>query len=368
MIALLIVVGGFLAFCGLGMTNALVVALGIILAAAGPVLILVLNSRNKVRQYVYGTARVADISPRPTTDGRTARGRLKLVVRATGVNGVTVSTVDPAIPLDKWPDAGADPARPGPQGQPAQARRRLGQGPVAPGRPGVGAPAHRRQRAPLLPGRRRARRHRLPDRRLRAPAAPAGAAHGPAAAVRAARRRPAARRPAHAHRPAPDHGAGHRAGPAVRPGRPDRADEARPATDLPRPDARRRHGSAGTGRRRRAPAGRVGRGAPAAGRFARVRARRPPSRSPSRATSGRVRGAGMGPTVAAEQAGARPQHAAVVTEDTPPMVVRLPSNPVRGGARRRPSPRPRPGTHDRGPGRHRAAARRPGAWRRPRRW
>jgi catechol 2,3-dioxygenase-like lactoylglutathione lyase family enzyme len=61
---------------------------------------------------------------------------------------------------------------------------------------------------------------------------------------------------------------------------------------------------------------------------------------------------GTGDTGAsAEPVGARATHTGVATEDTPPMVVRLPSSPVRGGARRRPSPRPRPGTHDRAPAR-----------------
>ncbi|GAA0734195.1 VOC family protein [Dactylosporangium roseum] len=106
-IGLLIVVGGFLAFCGLGMAEPLVVALGIVLAAVGPVLIAVLNSRNKVRQYVYGQATVDDISPRPTLEGRTARGRIRLTIRATGINGVTVSIHDPAVPLTKWPEPGA---------------------------------------------------------------------------------------------------------------------------------------------------------------------------------------------------------------------------------------------------------------------
>ncbi|UWP81664.1 VOC family protein [Dactylosporangium fulvum] len=89
------------------MADPLVVALGIVLAAVGPVLIAVLNSRNKVRQYVYGQATVDDISPRPTMEGRTARGRVRLTIRATGINGVAVSIHDPAIPLNKWPEPGA---------------------------------------------------------------------------------------------------------------------------------------------------------------------------------------------------------------------------------------------------------------------
>ncbi|WP_344614198.1 VOC family protein [Dactylosporangium salmoneum] len=89
------------------MTNALVVALGVIVAAAGPVMIMVLNSRNKVRLYVQGTALVEDITPRPTSEGRTARGRLELTITATGIPRVTVTGTDPAIPLEKWPERGA---------------------------------------------------------------------------------------------------------------------------------------------------------------------------------------------------------------------------------------------------------------------
>ncbi|MEV6930333.1 VOC family protein [Dactylosporangium sp. NPDC051485] len=100
-------IGSFLAFCGLGMTNNLVIALGVIVAAAGPVMIMVLNSRNKVRLYVQGTAQVEDVTPRPTSEGRTARARLKLTIKATGIRGVTVTGTDPAIPLEKWPEPGA---------------------------------------------------------------------------------------------------------------------------------------------------------------------------------------------------------------------------------------------------------------------
>ncbi|MEU7872707.1 VOC family protein [Dactylosporangium sp. NPDC049140] len=106
-ILLLIVIGGFLAFCGLGMSSPLVIALGVIVAAAGPVMIMVVNNRNKVRLYVHGTAVVEEITARPTQEGRSARGRLKLTITATGIRGVTVTGTDPAIPVDKWPERGA---------------------------------------------------------------------------------------------------------------------------------------------------------------------------------------------------------------------------------------------------------------------
>jgi len=106
-IGLLIVVGGFLVFYGLGLDDKLTMALGLVVAVGGPVLLVVLNSRNRVRQFVNGQATVADVSPRPTMEGRSARGRLKLTIRAPGINGVTVTIHDSAIPLDKWPEPGA---------------------------------------------------------------------------------------------------------------------------------------------------------------------------------------------------------------------------------------------------------------------
>ncbi|MGI5236505.1 VOC family protein [Dactylosporangium sp. CA-139066] len=106
-ILLLILVGGFLAFCGWGADEGLMIALGVVVAAAGPVMVMVLNSRNKVRVYVQGSALVEDITPRPTQEGRVARGRLKLTITAPGIRGITVSGIDPAIPLEKWPEPGA---------------------------------------------------------------------------------------------------------------------------------------------------------------------------------------------------------------------------------------------------------------------
>ncbi|WP_433080168.1 VOC family protein [Dactylosporangium sp. CA-052675] len=106
-ILLMVVIGGFLAFCGLGMSSPLVIALGVIVALAGPVMIAVVNNRNKVRLYVQGTAIVEEITARPTQEGRSARGRLKLTITATGIRGVTVTGTDPAIPIEKWPERGA---------------------------------------------------------------------------------------------------------------------------------------------------------------------------------------------------------------------------------------------------------------------
>ncbi|MEV0133905.1 VOC family protein [Dactylosporangium sp. NPDC050688] len=359
MIALLIVVGGFLAFCGLGWSNALVMALGIIVAAAGPVLILVLNSRHKVRQYVYGTARVADISPRPTTDGRTARGRLKLVVRASGVNGATVSTVDPAIPLDKWPDPGATLPVQVLKGNPrklaivwdkvqshqdVQASER---------RPTRNTPQYsvdgdelavvdsptdeyerRRAQAPA---------DRAPDagdldgggfgtptagtHSGGAPGGGGGAGGGPVF-ERPAEELPPDNRPTLTDLPPV---AAPVIGPVRLSGRSDRLGQTRPAS-RPTSPAATGTGLTGTGQAGLSPTG----PGPSAAAAAAVAFAEPGDPAVD-----------DGPAAAAGPAEAT----GAATEDTPPVVVRLPSNPVHGGARRRPSPRPRPGTHDRGPNR-----------------
>ncbi|MEV0566410.1 VOC family protein [Dactylosporangium sp. NPDC050588] len=371
------------------MTNALVVALGIILAAAGPVLILVLNSRNKVRQYVYGTARVADISPRPTTDGRTARGRLKLVVRATGINGVTVSTVDPAIPLDKWPDAGATLPVQVLKGNPrklavvwdkvqshqdAQASERRPSGGGAP-RYSVDGDELDVVDSPTDDYERERERARV---------AAGGAVGGP---VGGSGRGPGGGSVTPFERPAEDLPPDNRptltdlppiAAPVIEPvrlsGRGDRTGQTRPAQRPTSP------APGGTGD----PAGTSGFAAPAAVAFTKTgsqatgsptasasptatgspTAAASPASAGGQATTGEHALAGehagvgtvtaapvSGAGVADPAAGAQAAHAGVVTDDTPPMVVRLPSNPVRGGDRRRPSPRPRPGTHDRAPAR-----------------
>ncbi|MEV4137830.1 VOC family protein [Dactylosporangium sp. NPDC049742] len=371
------------------MTNALVVALGIILAAAGPVLILVLNSRNKVRQYVYGTARVADISPRPTTDGRTARGRLKLVVRATGINGVTVSTVDPAIPLDKWPDAGATLPVQVLKGNPrklavvwdkvqshqdAQASERRPSGGGGP-RYSVDGDELDIVDSPTDDYERERERARVTA---------GGAVGGPAGAPA---RGPGGGSVTPFERPAEDLPPDNRptltdlppiAAPVIEPvrlsGRGDRTGQTRPAQRPTSP------APGGTGD----PAGTSGFAAPAAVAFTKTgsqttgsptasassTATGSPTASASPASAGGQAAtgehalagehAGVGTVTAAPVSGAgaadpaadaQAAHAGVVTEDTPPMVVRLPSNPVRGGARRRPSPRPRPGTHDHAPAR-----------------
>ncbi|GAA3449710.1 caspase, EACC1-associated type [Dactylosporangium matsuzakiense] len=104
---MLFMTGGLVAFCGLGMNQTFVVAFGIVIAVAGPVMIMVLNSRKRVRLYVHGTAVVEDVTARPAQEGRSARGRLRLTITAVGIRGITVTGIDPAIPLEKWPERGA---------------------------------------------------------------------------------------------------------------------------------------------------------------------------------------------------------------------------------------------------------------------
>ncbi|GAA3299796.1 VOC family protein [Dactylosporangium vinaceum] len=106
-IASLMLFGGFLAMCGLGQSKSLVVALGVLVIAAGPVALMVINNRNRVRLFVQGTAVVEDITTPSTQGARSARAKLRLTITATGIRGVSVTGVDPAVPLDRWPERGA---------------------------------------------------------------------------------------------------------------------------------------------------------------------------------------------------------------------------------------------------------------------
>jgi catechol 2,3-dioxygenase-like lactoylglutathione lyase family enzyme len=105
-LAALIVVGVFLVCCGTGMSSVAVGSIGVVLAIGGPILIFATTLRGNVRSYVFGTARVVEISPAPTV-GPTGRGELGLVIHARGIDGVAVRIRDPAIPLNKWPQVNA---------------------------------------------------------------------------------------------------------------------------------------------------------------------------------------------------------------------------------------------------------------------
>jgi catechol 2,3-dioxygenase-like lactoylglutathione lyase family enzyme len=105
-LAALIVVGVFLLCCGTGMSSVAVGSIGVVLAIGGPILIFATTLRGNVRSYVFGTARVVEISPPPTV-GPSGRGELGLVIHARGIDGVAVRVRDPAIPLNKWPQVGA---------------------------------------------------------------------------------------------------------------------------------------------------------------------------------------------------------------------------------------------------------------------
>src|SRR5690348_11310736 len=105
-LAALIVVGVFLLTCGVGMSSIAVGSIGVILAVGGPILIFATTLRGNVRSYVFGTARVVEISPPPQV-GPSGRGELGLVIHARGLDGVAVRIRDPAIPLNKWPQIGA---------------------------------------------------------------------------------------------------------------------------------------------------------------------------------------------------------------------------------------------------------------------
>jgi catechol 2,3-dioxygenase-like lactoylglutathione lyase family enzyme len=105
-LAALIVVGVFLVCCGTGMSSVAVGSIGVVLAIGGPILIFATTLRGNVRSYVFGTARVVEMSPAPTV-GPTGRGELGLVIHARGIDGIAVRIRDPAIPLNKWPQVNA---------------------------------------------------------------------------------------------------------------------------------------------------------------------------------------------------------------------------------------------------------------------
>ena len=107
-VAGLIIVGVFLLCCGTGMSSVAVGSIGVILAIGGPILIFATTLRGNVRSYVFGTARVVEVSPQPTI-GPTGRGELGLVVNARGIDGVAIRIRDPAFPINKWPLIGAAP-------------------------------------------------------------------------------------------------------------------------------------------------------------------------------------------------------------------------------------------------------------------
>jgi catechol 2,3-dioxygenase-like lactoylglutathione lyase family enzyme len=104
--AALIVFGVFLLCCGTGMSNVVVGGAGVLLAIAGPLLILVPSLRGNAKRYVYGTALVQEVSAMPAS-GTLGRCELELVINARGIDGVPVRVRDAAVPVNKWPDVGA---------------------------------------------------------------------------------------------------------------------------------------------------------------------------------------------------------------------------------------------------------------------
>ena len=101
------VIGIFLVCGSVGMGAWLVGAIGVaVIAVGGGVFVLsALNSR--ATSQIEGTAHVLSASAPPSgvTHGRC---RLNLVLYGKGINGVGVKIRDAAVPVAKWPDAGAE--------------------------------------------------------------------------------------------------------------------------------------------------------------------------------------------------------------------------------------------------------------------
>lgn len=103
---ILAVVAVFILMASIGAHNWELAAIGVALLAAGAAIYIVsaLNSRTFV--YVPGTALVRSSSPPPAT-ALQGRCEMQVLVRAPGMDDVAVRIRDAAVPVSKWPDAGA---------------------------------------------------------------------------------------------------------------------------------------------------------------------------------------------------------------------------------------------------------------------
>jgi hypothetical protein len=105
--AVLGVIGIFLVCGSVGMGAWLVGALGIAVIAVGAGLFILSALNSRATSMIEGTAHVLSVSAPPTgvTHGRC---RLHLALDGKGIEKIAVRIRDAAVPVDKWPDAGAD--------------------------------------------------------------------------------------------------------------------------------------------------------------------------------------------------------------------------------------------------------------------
>ncbi|MET7393971.1 caspase family protein [Dactylosporangium sp. NPDC005572] len=108
--ALLAAVGLLVFSFGIGSASGTAVLTGLGLLAGAVLMTVVVNAVKRARarrRFVAGTAFVMDVTPQPTVDAVFARCQLQLVVNAPGVAAVAVRVRDPRVPVDRWPEVGA---------------------------------------------------------------------------------------------------------------------------------------------------------------------------------------------------------------------------------------------------------------------
>lgn len=101
------VIGIFLVCGSVGMGSWLVAAIGIALIAVGGGILVLSALNSRATSEIEGTAHVLSASA-PPSGSTYGRCRLSLVLYGKGINGVGVKIRDDAVPVAKWPDAGAE--------------------------------------------------------------------------------------------------------------------------------------------------------------------------------------------------------------------------------------------------------------------
>jgi catechol 2,3-dioxygenase-like lactoylglutathione lyase family enzyme len=103
---ILVVVAVFILSASIGAQEWELAAVGVALLAAGAAIYVLSSMNSRTFVYVPGTALVRSSSPPPAT-ALLGRCEMQVLVRAPGMDDVAVRIRDAAVPVSKWPDAGA---------------------------------------------------------------------------------------------------------------------------------------------------------------------------------------------------------------------------------------------------------------------